>query len=128
MKSLINRNRNLLLVLGMVLNIIYVLVFKPPCPWKSHFDIDCAGCGGTRMLQAILKLDFYQAFRFNPFIFLLLVLIFCYMIYIFLRKYNGKSYYKLKNRDYLILLSLTILFMIIRNIPIFNYLKPTVIR
>ena len=128
MISLINRRRKIILILGIFVNIIYILIFKPVCPWKKNFGIDCAGCGGTRMIQAILKLDFYQAFRFNPFLFLLLIILIIYILYIILRKYQEKTYYKLKSRDYLILLILVILFMIIRNIPFFDYLKPTVVR
>ena len=44
------------------------------CVFKNLFDIECAGCGGTRMFLSILKLDFYQAFRYNPYVFSLLVI------------------------------------------------------
>ena len=42
---------------------------KTICIIKNLFGIDCAGCGATRMFGALLKLDFYQAFRYNPFMF-----------------------------------------------------------
>ena len=80
------------------------------------------------MLKSLLKFDFYQAFRFNPFLFCLLIIGLGYLIYIFVCKIKKRDYYKIKTRDLWILLSLVILFTIIRNIPAFNYLKPTVVR
>ena len=40
------------------------------CPIKEITGLYCPGCGITRMLQAILQLNFYQAFRYNPLLFI----------------------------------------------------------
>jgi len=59
----------LLLVLGILLyvwlNIKYNIGF--PCSINQIFGIYCPGCGLTRAGIALLKLDFYQAFRYNAF-------------------------------------------------------------
>jgi len=80
------------------------------------------------MFKSLLKLDFYQAFRFNPLIFSLLIVSLFYLIYIVVCKIRRKNYYKIKDRDLWILLLLVIIFTILRNIPGFDYLKPTVIN
>lgn len=128
MKVLINKYYKLLFGITILLNIIIILFFKPSCPWKINFNIDCAGCGTTRMIESIIKLDFYQAFRFNPLVFIFLLIFMIYGIYITICKLIHKNYYKLKNIDLLIILILIILFMILRNIPGLEYLKPTNIR
>ena len=128
MNSFLNKHLKLVVfVLGLI-NAIIVLILEIPCPWKQNFNIDCAGCGTTRMIKAILKLDFYQAFRFNPFVFSLLIIGIIYFVYVLVCKLIHVWYYKIKTRDYLILFILIILFTIIRNVPGFEYLKPTYIR
>ncbi len=128
MKTLINKNLNKIVVMFGIINLILVLIFEFPCPWKENFNIDCCGCGATRMFKSLLKLDFYQAFRFNPLIFSLLIVSLFYLIYIVVCKIRRKNYYKIKDRDLWILLILVIIFTILRNIPGFDYLKPTVIN
>ncbi len=125
---MINKHLNKIVVICFLINILIVYYLKPSCPWKTNFNIDCAGCGATRMLESIIKLDFYQAFRFNPLLFCLLVIIIVYGLYVLISKILHKKYYKIKERDWLILLILVILFMILRNISLFSYLKPTYVR
>ena len=128
MNNFIDKKINILVIIAGVINLIFVLIFELPCPWESNFNIDCAGCGGTRMVKSLMKFDFYQAFRFNPFLFILLIIVIIYIIYIFICKLTKKKYYKIKDKDLLVFLILVILFTIIRNIPGFEYLKPTVVR
>ncbi len=128
MNRLLNKNLNIIVIMAAIINIIVVFIFELPCPWKKNFNIDCAGCGGTRMLKALIDLDFYQAFRFNPFLFCLFIIGFIYVVYIFICKIRKINYYKIQDRDLWILLILVILFTILRNIELFDYLKPTVIR
>ena len=92
------------------------------CPFKSLFNIYCAGCGATRMFVSIYKLEFYQAFRYNPLIFIYLILMIIYVIYCFIK------YKRIKIPNYkviILLIVLMIVFMILRNIETFSYLKPT---
>lgn len=92
-----------------------------PCLFYQITGFYCPGCGVTRMLFALLKLDFYQAFRYNPFVFLLIIF---YLLYKIL---NIK--YPVKINSYVIygIVLLAILFGVLRNIEMFYYLKPTVI-
>lgn len=39
----------------------------PKCYYLSNFGIYCPGCGNTRCIAALLRLDIISAFRFNPF-------------------------------------------------------------
>ncbi len=94
------------------------------CPIHFVTGLYCPGCGLTRMLFAIIKLDFYQAFRFNPLVFILLVI---YIIY-FIIKYIFKANIKIPNRVSYSLIVVLIIYGIIRNIPLFSYLQPTIIH
>ena len=128
MKSYLNKYLNIIVLILGIINLIIVFIFEIRCPWKSNFNIDCCGCGATRMVKALLEFKLYQAFRFNPFMFILLIVGIIYIIYVLACKIIKIKYYKIKNRDLLILLILVILFTIIRNIPGFEYLKPTYVR
>ncbi|MBR3660332.1 MAG: DUF2752 domain-containing protein [Bacilli bacterium] len=128
MNKFLNRHLNLIIIILGIINLGIVLIFEVPCPWKTNFNIDCAGCGSTRMFKSLFELDLYQAFRFNPFMFCLLIIGIIYLIYYIICKIKHKKYYKIKDRDWLILLGLVIAFTIMRNISIFSWLKPTIVR
>lgn len=131
------KNRRILNVLLLYL-IIFVVSFVIVCMQYKYnsgfkcvvhalFGIDCPGCGATRMAISILQLDFYQAFRYNTFMFLTLPFV---MIIVLIQSY----YYIVKNMilkylDKLVIVYsiLMLIFGIIRNISIFSWLKPTVI-
>ena len=101
--------------------------FTIKCPFHTITGFYCPGCGITRMLFSIITLDFYQAFRYNPFVFVLLVLTIIYLIikFILLRFKNIKI--SIPQYVYYIIIVLAIIFMILRNIDAFSYLAPTVI-
>lgn len=40
-----------------------------PCPFRFITHLYCPGCGLTRMIVNLVRLDFYGAFRSNMFIF-----------------------------------------------------------
>ena len=111
-----------------IINVFVIYIFEIPCPIKTYFNIFCPGCGATRMIKSLLKLDIYQAFRFNPLLFCLLIIGIIYFIYYLICKYKNKNYYKIKYRDVIIVLFVIILFTVLRNLPGFDYLKPMVIR
>lgn len=104
--------------------ILYLIFYKKlgisiPCFFHKITGLYCPGCGITRMLESILKLNIYQAFRYNP-------LVFTYLIgYIIYKIINYRHKIKLNNYFIYVLLFITITFGILRNIPIFDYLKPT---
>ena len=118
-----------------ILLLIYVLVGDKinlyiPCPIKFITGLYCLGCGITRMILSILKWDLYQAFRYNPLVFILMPFIIFYFLEIFISKiYNKKSICK-RIPDYVfyILIVILIVYGILRNIDMFSYLKPTIVR
>ena len=62
--------------------------FSIPCLFRKITGLDCPGCGVSRMLMALLRLDFSAAFRANRVLFCMLpVLAFAFgrMIWIYVR-------------------------------------------
>lgn len=50
--------------------VLYLL--RPPCLIRRVFGVTCPACGTTRMIAALLRLDFAAALRLNPFMFFFL--------------------------------------------------------
>ena len=98
-----------------------VFNFTIPCLFHEITNLYCPGCGITRMFLALFKLDFYQAFRYNPLVFILLILSIVY----FLVKKIGKLNFKFPNYIYYYLLFIVIIYVVLRNIPLFSFLAPT---
>ena len=112
--------------------IIYLILshkygFYIPCPFKFVTGFYCPGCGITRMLYSLLKLDFYQAFRYNPLLFILFPFFLFFFIEDIYSKIKNKTslYNKVPNIIYIILLIIIIIYGILRNI--LPYLAPTVV-
>lgn len=98
------------------------------CIIKKITGYYCPGCGITRMFISIIKLDFYQAFRYNPLVLSLLIIwIIYYIIKFIIKKINNKDII-LPNYVLVIILVITIVFGILRNIPYFSYLLPTIVN
>lgn len=94
------------------------------CPFR-YIDLYCPGCGGTRMILSILQLDFYQAFRFNPLLFIYLVGFIIYFIVTVIVYFIKGTIIKLPIWVYGVLIGLLLVYMVLRNIPMFSYLAPT---
>lgn len=104
--------------------VIYMFVNKKwgigiPCFFHEITGFYCPGCGVTRLLFSLLKLDFYQAFRYNQLIFILLILAGIYGIIKLIYKD-----FELPKWVVTVLLIISIVFGILRNVPGFEYLKP----
>lgn len=97
------------------------------CPIHEILGLECPGCGGTRMALALLELDFYQAFRYNPFLFIALPI--CGIIYVWQMFTYIKSNKLWSKLDiFLIIYAIALCaFGIIRNMPLFSYLAPTIV-
>lgn len=109
------------LILGEYFN-IYI-----PCPIHKLTNFYCPGCGSTRMLKSLLKGNFYQAFRFNPLLFIMLPFFIVVIISdtITLNKNKKSILHKLEPYIWYILIGIFIIYGILRNIPYFDFLKPT---
>ena len=59
-----------LLILG-ALAYASALLFGWNCPIKYLIGVPCPGCGLSRALAALLRLDFRTALRFHPMVFVL---------------------------------------------------------
>ena len=127
LKRIKNSNKKVLTIgLLLFLLVIYKVVnyftgLGIPCLFYTITGWYCPGCGVTRMLFSMITLDFYQAFRYNPAVFVLLVMAIIYNII----KYLFKRDLKLPEYVYYILLVIFIIYGVLRNIPMFSYLIPT---
>ena len=110
-------------VLLIIVIFIYIILgnyfhFYIPCFIHEIFGIYCPGCGITRMLLSIIKLDFIGAFRYNPLLFILLP----FGLYLFIDNiysiYKNKEpiYKKINNKVWIILIIILIIYGILRNI------------
>lgn len=130
MKKIINSSY---FIVTFFLLIVYSVIFLItgnglPCIFHKITGFYCPGCGISRMFISIAKFDFYQAFRYNPLVFILLILFFIYVI-IELIHFKKKGYYfKINKWLYIILLVIVISFGILRNVPYFSFLAPTVVN
>ncbi len=129
------KKRILISILLIILAIIFIFIgvkflelihFK--CIFKEIFNIYCAGCGTTRMFESIFKLDFYQAFRYNPLIFILSLFAFLYLILNIILYITNKPLVKISYKTLFILALILLIYMALRNIPYFEYLRPTIIK
>ena len=91
------------------------------CPIKAITGLECPGCGITRMFVALFHGNIYQAFRYNPLVFIELPIIFILLV---LYKFK-KEYRKVINIIFIVLLIITIVYGVLRNIPMFYFLAPT---
>lgn len=110
-------------VIGFCFLLLYLkLGIYIPCLFRKLTGFYCPGCGITRMFLSILQLDFYQAFRYNPLVFILFVGVILFKILRFNFSKKSKEY-----ASYFLLV-VVIFYGVFRNIELFSYLKPTVIR
>lgn len=127
--------KRLIIVIGLIILAILaviILVWQSKtigyvCPTKRYLDIECPGCGGTRMVLSILQGDMYQAFRYNPFIMVTMPIMFLITVqqmFLFIIKGTFSSWLD----KILITYAITLfMFGVVRNISMLDFLKPTVI-
>ena len=114
MKQFIAKKKDVLIILILLflIYICYKLSIPIPCPFKTITGLDCPGCGITRMIISITEFKFYEAFMYNQFCFILLILGIIYgIIKIFIKKD-----YKIPDSITYTLIIISILFAIWRNL------------
>ncbi len=95
-----------------------------PCVFNKVTGLYCPGCGITRMCLSLLDGKIYQAFRYNPVVFIDIPVIL--IAFILEKCFKGnKSIKNITNVIFLVLLIITIIFGVLRNIPYFKFLAPT---
>ena len=100
-----------------------------PCPLHQLTGLYCSGCGASRALRSILHFDFYQALRYNamftaavPFF----AVYFCALAVSYIRFGKDGVSSKIPAKAVWVFIAAVILFGILRNIPFFAFLVPTV--
>ncbi|QMV42022.1 DUF2752 domain-containing protein [Cohnella cholangitidis] len=107
---------------------LYLTVWLPatgigiPCVFHELTGLYCPGCGITRAALSLLRLDFTQAYRYNALVFGLAPI---YLMYVMTRK---KRMPRTSNVLMAAMLVLTVGFGLARNLPMFDWLAPTLIR
>lgn len=116
------------LIITLVLILLFLKLINYKCIYRELFNIYCAGCGFTRMIESMINLKFYQAFRYNPLFFILFIIFIpyvVYQVYLYIKYGNIK---KPSLKLLIILVMILFIYMFLRNIPLFNYLIPTKIN
>lgn len=110
---------SLIFLLYLILNKYFPISIK--CPFYLLTGLYCPGCGITRMFKALLEGNIYQAFRYNPLVFIYIMGYLLYKIMPF--NFSLKTSKKLLN----FLLILTLFYGVLRNIPLFSFLAPNIV-
>ncbi len=124
----IQNKTNIQTILSCIVLLLCTYFFKFPCMIYETTGLYCPGCGITRSIIALIHLDLYQSFRYNPLIFILYPVLIPYIIYegyICLFNKDDKITKKIPNKAIYLLLIIIIVYGILRNIDYFDYLKPT---
>lgn len=115
----------------LLIGIVYLIFIKItgwtiPCPIKWVTGKYCPGCGISRMLLAVLRLDFETAYHANRLLFFLLPIILIYALVKAVQYIKtGKEGQSLPEQIVtLIVCIITIAFWIMRNMETFAYLAP----
>ena len=121
---------SLLVIIIMLIFFLYLnknYGFYIPCLFHKLTNLYCPGCGITRCIVSLLKGNISEAFKYNQLVFILLpflTIYFIYKIYLYLTNSQDKIIKKIPNITWIILLIITILFGILRNIKYFPFLRP----
>lgn len=96
------------------------------CVFNKLTGLYCSGCGMTRAVLSLVNLDFYQAFRYNIFSIIFLPII---SIYLFVWIFDKKNIInkKIMTSMWIAIVFLLVIYGVIRNIPLFSYLAPTIV-
>jgi hypothetical protein len=117
MKNL--KNKIIIIVLLIFYSIFVELThIAIPCPIHRLTGFYCPGCGVSRMLLSIIKLDFKKAFSYNQLLFILLP----FGIFLFIEsiisdiKNRTPLYKKINNIVWYILIAILLIYGVLRNI------------
>ena len=88
-----------------------------PCPFRTILHVWCPGCGITRMIISLFKLDFVTAFKYNQLLFILTPIgLVLYINYIYSEIKGKKSWYeKIDIKFFYAIIVLLLIFGVLRN-------------
>lgn len=117
----------LIIIILVALAMLYAkFIDIPICPIRRYTGLSCPTCGVTRMVKEIITTgDLYQAFRYNPYMFIMMP------VTIIISIVQTISYLKhgTLTKSYDTMLSIIVIsamtFGILRNIPMLYWLLPT---
>ncbi len=90
-----------------------------PCVFHEITGYKCPGCGITHLLFALFRLDFHEAFISNPLVFIYMPFIlvyFIYLDYLYIYDKKDKILKRIPNIIWIILIIITLLYGVIRNL------------
>ena len=90
--------------------------FYIPCFFHSITGFQCPGCGSTRMVAALMHLDFQGAYGYNPFLFVTLPFVALELIYEFFFTHNNKTFSRINNVLLGIYCAAALVFGVMRNL------------
>ena len=134
-----NKKLRLLISIGvpagamLIATVFFLLGKTPPCLFYEVTGLYCAGCGSGRCFLALLHLDFYAAFRYQPLLFISLPFLIYYVAKLYLGFVFGKDvlpFPEVKNKWFgITVVAVIIAYWILRNIPVFPFvlLAPTAV-
>ena len=130
------RYKSLILLIIFLLSLVYFYycIFNHynigiSCLFHELTNLYCPGCGITRMIYSLINQDFYQAFRYNPLMFLLTPIFLILLGDLIINHFNRRKplISKIPNKILYFTIVILIIYGIMRNIPYFDYLKPTIV-
>ena len=89
-----------------------------PCPFHLVTGLNCPGCGVSRMLLSLLRLDFAAAFRYNAVLFCmlpLLALLLGFWLYRYIR-FGARRSTKAAEVTELALVGVLVVWGVVRNV------------
>lgn len=112
------------ILVAIIVLLLILRLIKYQCPIYKIFNIYCAGCGTTRMIHELLQGNILLAFKRNAFTFILLVLGIIFYIYDSIYYIKTGKYKIISLKVIYLLVFLSFIFLILRNIKGFELLQP----
>ena len=119
-------------IMLLLVTLLYIKIFEKfhlaiPCVFHQITGFFCPGCGATRVIIALINLDFSTALKQNAiltFLFPILAIYFIDKIVAWIRQKKPIFADKIPNIIWIIIVIILLIFGIIRNIPGFEFLRP----
>lgn len=120
-----NKNRIINIVIFLIITILFIVLFvlriEVPCMFKSILGISCPGCGMTRAIGEIFKLNLLGAIKYNIFSVFMFVFILLSCVFILIDIFKNSNKYltfinKTLNKYWYIFILILVVMFIINNI------------